>query len=369
MLTPLDLSIVPLQWQQDVFSSIAMMDIKAVLVLALVLSLQCEVQASMAVTEMPTIEELQLGATPKQDAETIIRAAFNTTIVYDRLAYMTDTFGPRFSGTPGLESALDWIKEHAQEDGVFLREEHVMIPHWVRGREYANLVSPRRKSMRILGLGGSVGTNGQTIQAKVVVVSSFDELEEQKNNLRGKIVVYNEEFVSYDATVEYRLTGPARAEKYGAVAALIRSISPYGMQTPHTGATSPSGIPAVAITLEDAKMFGRMQSRGQDIEIELYMEAHTLPDAPSRNLILEIEGSRWPDEYVVLGGHTDSWDIADGAMDDGGGAFVAWEAVRLIKTSGLSNVVLFCLCIFLFTLLSLSCLSFIFCSFLLHLMV
>jgi carboxypeptidase Q len=301
----------------------------------LLLWFQQWVQASTSVIQMATEGEIQLKINAKGDADTVIHAAFNTTIVYERLAYMTDTFGPRFSGTPALESALDWIKVQAQTDGLSVKEQPVMIPVWVRGREYANLISPRRKSMHVLGLGGSVGTNGQIVQAKVLVVSSFDDLERQKDNVKGKIVVYNVEFVSYGKTVVYRVNGASKAQQYGAVAALVRSISPFGLQTPHTGSSEPTTIPAMAITLEDAQMFARMQARGQEVEIELYMEAHTLPDAQSRNLILEIEGTHFPSEYVIVGGHTDSWDIADGAMDDGGGAFVAWEALRLIKSSGL----------------------------------
>jgi carboxypeptidase Q len=300
----------------------------------LLLRFQQWVQASTSVIQMATEGEIQLKINAKGDADTVIHAAFNTTIVYERLAYMTDTFGPRFSGTPALESALDWIKVQAQRDGLSVKEQPVMIPVWVRGREYANLISPRHKSMHVLGLGGSVGTNGQIVQAKVLVVSSFDDLERQKDNVKGKIVVYNVEFVSYSKTVVYRVYGASKAQQYGAVAALVRSISPFGLQTPHTGSSEPTTIPAMAITLEDAQMFARMQARGQEVEIELYMEAHTLPDAQSRNLILEIEGTHFPSEYVIVGGHTDSWDIADGAMDDGGGAFVAWEALRLIKSSG-----------------------------------
>jgi carboxypeptidase Q len=291
---------------------------------------------SSSILQVSPPGENLLSSAAKEDAEKIIEAAFKTTIVYDRLAYMTDTIGPRFSGTPALERAIDWIQAAAeQEDGITVKTEPVMVPRWVRGNEYANLLVPRRKSMRILALGGSVGTNGTTLRGSVIVVSSFDDLESHKDQIKGKIVVYNQNFVSYGETVEYRVNGASRAEAHGALAALIRSVTPYSIQTPHTGSTHASSIPAVSITLEDAKMFARMQARGQSMEIELYLEAHTLPDVPSRNLILEVAGSKHPDEFVVLGGHTDSWDIADGAMDDGGGAFVAWEAVRLIKTLGL----------------------------------
>ena len=306
------------------------------LLLVLCLHHAAVLTTSSSILKVSPPGESLLPSAAKEDADKIIRAAFNTTIVYDRLAYMTDTIGPRFSGTPELERAIDWIHAAAEQgDGLTVKAEPVIVPRWVRGNEYANLLVPRRKSMRILALGGSVGTNGTTLRGSVIVVSSFDDLEKQKDQIGGKIVVYNQEFVSYGETVQYRVSGAERAEAYGALAALVRSVTPFGIHTPHTGSTHESSIPAVSITVEDAKMFARMQARGQKMEIELYLEAHTLPDVQSRNLILEVPGSKYPDEFVVLGGHTDSWDIADGAMDDGGGAFVAWEALRLIHTLGL----------------------------------
>ncbi|CAM6102255.1 unnamed protein product [Calypogeia fissa] len=272
----------------------------------------------------------------KSDADAIIKEAFSSSIVYDKLAYMTDTFGPRFSGSSALERALDWAKDAIQKDGLTVYEEPVKIPSWVRGQEYATLLSPRVKNLRIAGLGGSVGTpNGKALVAKALVVSTFEELEKRNKEVEGKILVFNVEFVNYAATVQYRYNGPAIAEKLGAVAVLVRSIAPFGMQTIHTGAMNVAGIPAATITLEDAKMFARMQARNQDVVIELYMEAHTLPDQSSRNLIIELKGSEKPEELVLFGGHMDSWDIADGAMDDGGGAFVSWEAIRLITKLGL----------------------------------
>ncbi|KAL3702274.1 hypothetical protein R1sor_020296 [Riccia sorocarpa] len=272
----------------------------------------------------------------KSDADVIIKKAFSTSTVYERLAYLTDTFGPRLSGSTALESALDWTKAQIEKDGIKVYEEPVKIPSWVRGREYATLLSPRTKDIRIAGLGGSISTpDGKPLVAKAFVVTSFDDLDKNSHQAKGRIVVFNVEFEGYGTTVDYRENAAGRAEKHGAVAVLVRSIAPYGLQTVHTGVMNEAGIPAAAITLEDAKRFERMQKRGQDVVIELYMEAHTLPDRLSRNLILEIPGSEKPEELVVIGGHMDSWDIADGAMDDGGGAFVSWEAIRLIHELGL----------------------------------
>ncbi|KAG6552889.1 hypothetical protein Mapa_005544 [Marchantia paleacea] len=290
---------------------------------------------SESVLALP-VSESWISVRTKSDADAIIKEAFSTSTVYDRLAYITDTFGPRLSGSTALESALDWAKDQAQKDGLKVYEEAVKIPSWVRGREYASLLSPRTKNIRIAGLGGSISTpDGKPLVAKALVVRSFDELETINRQAEGRIIIFNVEFVDYGTTVAYRSNAASRAEKYGAVAVLVRSISPFGLQTVHTGVMNDAGIPAAAITLEDAKMFERMQKRNQDVVIELYMEAHTLPDRLSRNLIIEIEGSEKPQELVVFGGHMDSWDIADGAMDDGGGAFISWEVIRLLKVLGL----------------------------------
>lgn len=292
---------------------------------------------STAIIQLPcSTWEDQKHENARKDAHTIIEGALSSNSVYTRLAYMTDTFGPRLSGSTALEKALTWTKEEMVKDGLHVQEEPVEVPCWVRGHEYAKLRSPRTKNVRIAGLGGSIGTpNGKPLIAVVLVVSSFDELEEKKDEVKGKIIVYNEQFEGYGTTITYRTTGAERAEKYGAVAALVRSVAPFGLKTVHTGSSNTASIPTAAITLEDAQMFSRMQARGQVVEIELYMEAHTLPDQMSRNLIAEIRGFEKPEEVVVFGGHMDSWDIADGAMDDGGGAYVSWEAIRLIHALGL----------------------------------
>jgi carboxypeptidase Q len=139
--------------------------------------------------------------------------------------------------------------------------------------------------------------------------------------------------------VQYRWNGAIAAASVGAVAALLRSVSPFDMRQPHTGVThydsTARPIPFAAIPIEDAMMLHRMQSRGQPIVVTLRMEARTLPDAPSRNAVAQLRGAEDPDQVVVMGGHIDSWDVGTGAMDDGGGVVVAWEALRLLKRLGL----------------------------------
>ncbi|MDZ7807078.1 MAG: M28 family metallopeptidase [Gracilimonas sp.] len=235
---------------------------------------------------------------------------------------------------------LDWILEEMHKDGFDkIWAQPVMVPHWVRGEESATLVSPRKQDLPMLGLGGSVATPEGGITAEVIVVKSFEELESIKDEVKGKIVLYNAEFTSYGRTVQYRMNGAIEAAKLGAVASIIRSVGPFSMQTPHTGTMNYEDgikkIPHAAITVEDAMMIQRIYDRGAKIKIHLEMNAKTLPDFESRNVIAEIKGSEFPDEIIVLGGHIDSWDVGQGVMDDGGGSLAAWEAVRLMIKNGI----------------------------------
>ena len=170
-------------------------------------------------------------------------------------------------------------------------------------------------------------------------MSSFDDLMARGAQARGKIVLFNVPFTNYGQTVQYRTNGAVAAARAGAVASLIRSVTPYSQQTPHTGQMryndSVPAIPHAAITVEDAEWLQRLQDRGERIVVRLRMAARSLPDARSRNVMAEITGRERPNEVVVLGGHIDSWDVGQGAMDDGGGVFVSWEALRVLQRLGL----------------------------------
>lgn len=277
--------------------------------------------------------------TYKSISKQIIDASKNDSTCYKRLADMCDTYGHRLSGSEGLEKAIDWLIVNLEKDGFDVSTEKVMVPHWVRGNESATLITPRMKKLSMLGLGGSIATPAEGITAEVLVVRSFAELTKHAKAAQGKIVVFNVPFTNYGETVQYRVNGCNEASRVGAVASLVRSVGPVSLNTPHTGMLryndSLKRIPHAAITLEDAEMLQRMQARGQKITITLKMEATTLPDAPSRNVIAEIKGTEKPEEIVVFGGHIDSWDVGQGAMDDGGGTFTSWEALRIIKKLGL----------------------------------
>ncbi|MCE9603127.1 MAG: M20/M25/M40 family metallo-hydrolase [Gemmatimonadetes bacterium] len=275
-------------------------------------------------------------------ANRIIAAAeADSTGAWDRIAELTDRFGHRLSGSLALEQAITWTAATMQRDGLAnVRTERVMVPHWVRGDESLELVSPRRQRLPMLGLGGSIATPSNGITAEVIVVASFEELTARAAEAKGRIVLYDAEWRDYGYNGAFRRQGAIAAAKVGAVASLARAAGPYGMRTPHTGSMSYDStvtrIPHASVAAEDAMMIRRMIARGETVRVTLKMNAQTLPDAESRNVMGELRGRERPDEIVVMGGHIDSWDVGQGAMDDAGGVVVAWEAIRLLKRLGLT---------------------------------
>jgi carboxypeptidase Q len=277
----------------------------------------------------------------RETANKLIDAALVDQGGMDKLSYLCDRIGNRLSGSPGLEKAIAWAAAQMKEDGLSnVVTPRVKVPHWVRGNESAGLVEPVGKPLTILGLGGSVATPKKGITAEVVTVASFDELEKKgRAGIQGKIVLFNVVYQGYGRTVVYRHTGASRAARLGAVATLVRSITPVSLQSPHTGALeyteNDPKIPAAAVTIEDATLIQRLTDAGNTVTVHLEMEARTLPDADSANVVGEIPGREKPDEVVVIGGHIDSWDVGAGAQDDGSGIITALEAVHLIHQLGL----------------------------------
>ena len=276
----------------------------------------------------------------RDPASRLIGEAMASRAAWDRLALLTDTFGHRLSGTPQLEAAIRWAAEEMKRDGLEnVHLERVMVPKWVRGHESVELVAPAHDTLVMLGLGNSVGTPAHGIQSDVLVVKSFADLEARSAQARGRIVLFNAPFTTYEDTRTIRTSGASQAARHGAVAVLIRSVGPNGLRLAHTGALGYANnaprIPAAAIASEDADRLQRMADRGERIVVRLRMEAHFEPDAESANLVGELRGRERPDEIVVVGGHIDSWDVGTGASDDGGGCVVTWEALRIMKKLGL----------------------------------
>lgn len=289
------------------------------------------------------VTELQVPAwlTPyRPDAERLIHAATADHFAWERLAELTDTYGARLTGSANLTRAIAWAVETMKKDGLEnVRTEKVMAPQWVRGQESAVIVDPPEHPITMLGLGGSVATPPEGIEADVMVVSSMDELQKRSSEARGRIVLFDVPFTTYGETVQYRGNGARRAAEHGAVAVLVRSVGPIGLRTPHTGGMqygdASTRIPAAAIAVEDAQRIHRIVNRGRQVRVRLKMESHFEADVESANVIGEIRGRERPGEIVLVGCHFDSWDPATGASDDAVGCVVTWEALRLMNKLGI----------------------------------
>jgi hypothetical protein len=274
-------------------------------------------------------------------ADKLIDAALADQEGYERLTYLCYRIGSRLSGSPGLERAIAWSVEQMKAAGLSnVRTIPTKVPHWVRGAESGRIVAPFDRPLHMLGLGMSIGTPPAGITADVVAVTSFDELARLgRDRIQGRIVVYNEPYTGYGPTRVYRATGASRAAEYGAAAVLVRSATGLAMQIPHTGEMNYDDrqpkIPAAAISPEDAMMIARLFADGVPVKVHMEMGAQTLPDADSADVIGEIPGSEHPEQVVVIGGHIDSWDVGEGAQDDGASIMACLQALSLIKKAGL----------------------------------
>ncbi|HUL75831.1 MAG TPA: M20/M25/M40 family metallo-hydrolase [Vicinamibacteria bacterium] len=220
------------------------------------------------------------------------------------------------------------------------RLQPVRVPRWVRGHEWARVVSPAPRELPMLGLGMSVGTPKDGITAPVVVVRSFEELAALgRDKVEGKIVAFAPDWEGYGRTVRFRGSGASAAAKLGAAAVLVRSATGRTIASPHTGTLEyeegTPRIPAAAITVEDAEWLRRMAAAGETVIVSLFMEARLEGEADSANVIAEIRGREKPDEVVVMGGHLDSWDVGQGAHDDGCSCMAAWQALTILHELGL----------------------------------
>jgi len=271
---------------------------------------------------------------------------------YEMLHHLSTKVGSRLSGSPGAAAAVEWSRHVMEEygfDSVWLQP--VMVPHWVRGQQEIGRVINSRKmgtvSMNVCALGGSIGTGPDGVATTVIEVKSFEELKQLgTKTIQGKIVFFNrpmdprfiDTFTAYGKAVDQRGSGASEAAKYGAVAAIVRSMSPNIEDYPHTGglryAENVTKIPAVAISTKHADLLSKLLK--DDKELQFYLETHceTLEDAPSFNVVGEIKGGEYKDEIIVVGGHLDSWDLAQGAHDDGAGCVQSIEVLRLFKMIG-----------------------------------
>ncbi len=276
----------------------------------------------------------------RDNAARLIGAATADQFAWDRLAELTDTYGARLTGSDNLTRAIAWAVATMKADGLEkVRAEKVMAPRWVRGRESLEITEPPHHVLPLLGLGGSVATPSDGVEAEVMVVSSMDELQQRATDAKGRIVLFDVPYTTYGETVSYRSGGARAAARHGAVGMLLRAVGPIGLRTTHTGGMQYGDdtpkIPAAAIAVEDAQRIHRIVNRGRTVRVRLKMEGHVEPDVESANVIGEIVGRERPEEIVLVGCHFDSWDAATGASDNAVGCIATWEGLRLMKKLGI----------------------------------
>jgi carboxypeptidase Q len=291
-------------------------------------------------------------------AETLARireAALKDDWAYQRLADLCDKIGPRLSGSLQADAAVAQVAAALRDTGLTVTLQPAKVPHWVRGEELADIVDyPGRPSgvvqhMHLTTLGNSVATPPQGLTAPILVVHSFDELQAKAEDARGRIVVfdvpYNEELAvnghsgaAYGQGVVYRGGGASAASRVGAIAALVRTVGGADYRLPHTGAMGyepgVAKIPTAALSAEDAMWLTRLASQGA-VKVHLKLTPQTLPEVDSHNVIADWPGREKPDEVVIVSGHLDSWDLAQGAIDDGAGVVSAMGAIEVLKSLGL----------------------------------
>ena len=286
----------------------------------------------------------------KETIKAIYSEALTKGKAYDWLDHLSNNIGGRLSGSLNAERAVQWGKDELNEislDRVFLQD--VMVPKWVRGTfEYASIITGPGRSMNVpvCSLGGSIATPSAGLLAKVVEVKDFDELESLgEEKVKGKFVFYNRAmpaglintFEAYSKTVDQRSRGAAMAARLGAVGVIVRSMNLRLDDFPHTGAMNYGDlpnklrIPAAAISTNGAQLLSSMLSLNDNLDFYLKQDCKNFPDVPSHNVVGEIKGSEFPDEIIVVGGHLDSWDLGDGAHDDGAGIVQSMEVLRLFK--------------------------------------
>jgi len=291
--------------------------------------------------------------------KTVIRKIFDEALTkgecYENLRSLCKDIGHRLSGSPQADQAVEWGKNLMQEmglDNVFLQE--VMVPHWERGkREEISIqlaAGEEKVSLPLCALGSSIGTPAEGITAEIIEVQNFDELAELgEEKVKGKIVFFNRPmnpklintFAAYGGCVNQRSQGASYAAKYGGVGALVRSMSLRHDDHPHTGVmwynpkVSDKKVPGAAISTAAANQLSEMLKKNPKLEASLVMDCKNFPDKKSYNVIGELRGSEFPEEYIVVGGHLDSWDKGEGAHDDGAGVVHSLEVVRLFLSMGI----------------------------------
>ncbi len=314
-----------------------------VVVAGCLLAVSC---SSSKVAQSGAQPSLASNSALQASADAIFTRALEDSRAIAQLRDLVAAAPKRLSGSKGYDDAVAFAVSRLHEIGCdAVRTESVLVPHWVRGEETAMVTSPEPTALRVTALGGSVPTPPSGIEAEVVMVKSFEQLQQLGEGAHGKIVFFNRAmprsflrtFQAYGDAVPQRSNGAIEAGKVGAIAAIVRSMTTSIDGYPHTGAMryddGVAKVPACAIATEDAEALARMLATAP-VRVRLQLGCRTEPDVMSHNVIAEIRGSERPDEVVVLGGHLDAWDLGEGAHDDGAGCAQTIEAMRLLIACG-----------------------------------
>ena len=287
----------------------------------------------------------------EQTIKEIYKSSLTNSQCYSWLDYLSNKIGPRLSGSANAEKAVLYTKAQLETlglDRVFLQE--VMVPKWVRGeKETAYILDNKTKiNVPICALGGSVATPKKGITAEVIEVQSIKELTDLGEKIKGKIVFFNrpmeaeniETFKSYGGCVDQRYAGAKEASKFGAVATIVRSMNLRLDDFPHTGAQSYGDIPknqyipTAAISTNGAELLSKTLKKNAHLKFYLKQSCQQMEEVLSYNVIGEIKGSEHPENIMIVGGHLDSWDLADGSHDDGAGIVQSMEVLHIFKSMG-----------------------------------
>lgn len=305
-----------------------------------------------AIAQTPSPTPLLYSPRTLSDLQKLQAATLDEDYALKQTAYMTYNIGPRLSGSPQAQRAVEWVADEMRKLGLEVRLQKVMVPHWVRGVETGALVEwngmAKGTTQRVVltALGGSVATPESGLTAEVVVVDSWESLAALgRKGVEGKIVLFNTKFdqrlaasgfggAAYGQAVQFRGGGAVAAAKLGAVAVLVRSAGGSQNRLAHAGAMRYADdvkkIPAAAVTFEDAEMMVHLAKMGK-VRMKLVLTPQTLPDAVSYNVIADLKGSEKPNEVVIVSGHLDSWDLGTGAIDDAAGVAVSMQVPYLLK--------------------------------------
>src|SRR5947207_3388986 len=303
-------------------------------------------------TPTPTATPIVFSPQTLSELKQLQKAALQSDYAYRQVDHLANNIGPRLSGSAQAAKAVEYVASELKAIGCEVQLEKLMVPHWVRGEETAELVqfpgqaNNTTQKIVLCALGASVATPEHGITSEVITVRNFDELKSMpREKVAGRIVLFNYPFdkqmaaegragEAYGEAVAYRSDGPSAAARQGAVACLIRSVGGADYRLPHTGQTNYANdaprIPAAAVTAEDADLIAYLVRQGP-VKMKLVLAPQTLADVESANVIGDIKGSEHPEQIIVVSGHLDSWDLGTGAIDDGAGVAVSMEAANLIQ--------------------------------------